>query len=185
MPNQSKKMDTEMYDKLLNYYQKALSLMDYFHFNSHTTESVYKKYIRPNHSTTLPITHLGINDNRRKKSFDDACIRLMFVGHITAYKGFPILKKTLQKLYNNQIRNWTLEVWGTVKKKDEDCPLIEFKGKYNNQDIKEIYPNIDLLIVPSVCKETFSFVTLEAISHGVPVLVSNNVGAKDIVAQFS
>jgi glycosyltransferase involved in cell wall biosynthesis len=39
--------------------------------------------------------------------------------------------------------------------------------------------------VPSICKETFSLVALEALSYGVPVMVSDNVGAKDIVAKYN
>ena len=54
-------------------------------------------------------------------------------------------------------------------------------GSYNYDDLYKIFEKTDLLVVPSLCKETFSFVTLEALSYGVPVVVSNNVGAKDIV----
>ena len=43
---------------------------------------------------------------------------------------------------------------------------------------------MDVLIVPSIWKETFGFVVLEALSYGVPVIVSDNVGAKDIVKQY-
>ena len=38
--------------------------------------------------------------------------------------------------------------------------------------------------MPSIWKETFSLVTLEALSYGVPVLVSENVGAKAIVQEY-
>ena len=43
--------------------------------------------------------------------------------------------------------------------------------------------NIDMVIVPSVWHETFGFTVLEALSYGVPVLVSENVGAKDLIVQ--
>ena len=51
--------------------------------------------------------------------------------------------------------------------------------------MKAVNENMDLLIVPSICKETFSLITLEALSFGVPVLVSSNVGAKDIVCKYN
>jgi len=41
-----------------------------------------------------------------------------------------------------------------------------------------------VLVVPSICKETFSLVTLEALSYGVPVVVSDNVGAQDVVKEY-
>lgn len=41
--------------------------------------------------------------------------------------------------------------------------------------------NIDLVVVPSQYYETFGFNTLEALSFGKPVIVTENVGAKDLV----
>ncbi|MDY2735281.1 glycosyltransferase, partial [Intestinibacter sp.] len=60
-------------------------------------------------------------------------------------------------------------------------PYMNVIGDYSYDDLNQIFKKTDLLIVPSLCKETFSFVTLEALSYGVPVLISDNVGAKDIV----
>lgn len=66
--------------------------------------------------------------------------------------------------------------------------LTDIKGKvvprYTASDLEEIYKNTSLVIVPSQWYETFSFVTLEALSYGVPVLVSNKVGTKSIVANY-
>ena len=39
----------------------------------------------------------------------------------------------------------------------------------------------DVIIVPSMCKETFGMVVPEALSYGVPVIITNNVGAKEIL----
>jgi glycosyltransferase involved in cell wall biosynthesis len=44
---------------------------------------------------------------------------------------------------------------------------------------------MDVLVVPSIWKETFSLVTLEALSYGVPVIVSDNVGAQDLVREYN
>lgn len=37
--------------------------------------------------------------------------------------------------------------------------------------------------MPSLWHETFGFVALEGISRGIPVLVSDHVGAKDMLSQ--
>ncbi|WP_367333041.1 glycosyltransferase [Limosilactobacillus sp.] len=42
---------------------------------------------------------------------------------------------------------------------------------------------MDVLVLPSLCHETFGFVVLEALLQGTPCLVSNTVGAKDIVPE--
>ena len=38
-----------------------------------------------------------------------------------------------------------------------------------------------ILVAPSIWYETFGFTVLEALSFGIPVIVSDHVGAKDIV----
>ena len=43
--------------------------------------------------------------------------------------------------------------------------------------------NTDVLIAPSVGYDTFGFTVLEALSYGIPVIVSDHVGAKDIVGK--
>lgn len=55
-------------------------------------------------------------------------------------------------------------------------------GRYTYADLETIFDNTDLVIVPSVWQETFGYIVLEALSCGVPVLLSGNVGAKDILA---
>lgn len=177
-------MEIKLYKDLLDYYKKELDLIDCIHFNSKVTENVYKQHLKDFHSLVLPITHYGIKDNRKIKSFSSEHISIMFVGNTTTYKGFPLLKEILMNLYNNGYQNWELSVWGGSKREDKDCPLINHKGKYTTNEIENIYEYTDLLIVPSIWKETFSLVTLEAISYGVPVLVSQNVGAKDIIARY-
>jgi len=41
----------------------------------------------------------------------------------------------------------------------------------------------DVLVVPSEWEETFGFTVLEALSYGIPVIVSNKVGAKDLIIE--
>lgn len=79
---------------------------------------------------------------------------------------------------------WKLSVWGCRVSKHPTLPIY-YKGKFNARTIGCVYDDMDVLIVPSVWKETFSLVTLEALSHGVLVIVSDNVGAQDIVKQYN
>ncbi len=56
---------------------------------------------------------------------------------------------------------------------------------YPYSQLEEIFDNTDLLIAPSQWYETFGFTVLEALSYGVPVMVTDSVGAKDIVCNIS
>ena len=60
--------------------------------------------------------------------------------------------------------------------------IINSNG-FKQEDLKVIFANTDVLVAPSVWYETFGFTVLEALSYGVPVIVSDRVGAKDILGK--
>ena len=60
-------------------------------------------------------------------------------------------------------------------------PYIKVHDRYTYADLERIFVETDVLICPSVWYETFGYTVLEALSYGVPVIVSNHVGAKDII----
>ncbi|MCM1044065.1 MAG: glycosyltransferase [Candidatus Gastranaerophilales bacterium] len=45
----------------------------------------------------------------------------------------------------------------------------------------KIFDETDVLIAPSIWYETFAYTVVEALSYGVPVIVTKNVGAKDVI----
>lgn len=175
----------EMYEGLLTHFKKMLSLVDCFHFNSSVTREVYEKNMEVVKGEVITITHSGVHDNRVMKSFDDTRLRLGFIGNTAPYKGYPLLKRILEILSEKELTDWELSVYGGGVGIDKDNPNIIYKGKFATGEMKRIYSEMDLLIVPSLCYETFSLITLEALSFGVPVMVSNTVGAKDIVVCYA
>ena len=169
------------YESLMNYYRECFSLVDCFHFNSEVSKTVYTTHMPNINGIVIPITHCGIKDNRRLKSFNTKKLRMGFIGSDEPFKGLPLLIEALEEIGMED--KWELSVWGGKLGKHPSLP-IQYKGKYSAQTIENVYEAMDVLIVPSVWKETFSLVTLEALSYGVPVIVSDNVGAQDIVKQY-
>lgn len=169
------------YQSLIDYYKDCFSIVDEFHFNSEVTRDTYRKYIVPKEEKIIPITHNGINDHRRKKSFEENCLKIGFVGSAAPYKGLPRLIMALKQLNRND--KWRLDVWGDTIGQDESLPIY-YRGKFTHSAIETVYTSMDIMVVPSLCHETFGLVTLEALSYGVPVLVSDTVGAKDIVKEY-
>lgn len=130
----------------------------------------------------ISITHCGIKDNRRHKNFKDKVLHIGFIGNSTPYKGLPLLISKLESLGESD--SWDLSVWGGGVGKHPSLPVF-YKGKFGPSTIADVYDSMDVLVVPSIWKETFSLVTLEALSYGVPVIVSDNVGAQDIVKEYN
>lgn len=170
------------YESLMNYYRECFSIVDCFHFNSEVSKSVYTMHMPNINGVVIPITHCGIKDNRRIKTFDSEKLRMGFIGSDEPFKGLPLLIEALEEIGLED--KWELSVWGGKVGKHPTLP-IQYKGKYSAQTIENVYEAMDVLIVPSVWKETFSLVTLEALSYGVPVIVSDNVGAQDVVKEYS
>ncbi len=57
-------------------------------------------------------------------------------------------------------------------------------GNTNINNIEDVYENIDILIVPSLWKETYGLVAIEALSYHKYVFVSENVGSKDLFNDY-
>ncbi|MCU5527701.1 glycosyltransferase [Bacillus cereus] len=173
------------YIELRNYYLKIFKLIDYFHFNSSIAKEQFEKYLDVN-GKIVSISHQDISDYRQEclvKKRDSSVVKLGYLGPIDTYKGFYNLKDKLDSLKGKGYTNWHLGVYGdSVNDPDNYNPeYFTFYGRYNYSQLQDIFSEVDLLIIPSICKETFGFIGLEAQSYGVPVMVSEYVGFKDLV----
>lgn len=171
------------FQKLRDYYCDILESIDYFHFNSSTTKKVYENYVDIT-GEVIPIAHSSIKDNRLLKDYDaQKPLKITFLGPLEEYKGFFLLRKSLNSLLKQEKTNWHLNIYGNdySTSLDEEKDFITFHGRYQYKDLFNIFQKTDVLVIPSVWKETFGFIGLEALSYGVPVLVSEHVGFKDII----
>lgn len=170
------------YDALLSYYKQLFGFINKFHFNSVITEKQYRRSLGAGiNGVVVPITNANIRDNRAVDFNSEGTLRMVYIGHSDVFKGFPLLKSVLMELLDY---DWQLDVWGAGEGIDPDTNKIRFRGSYTSDQLPEIYKSCTLAVVPSQCYETFSFVTLEALSYGVPVLVSDHVGAQTLVASY-
>ncbi len=63
----------------------------------------------------------------------------------------------------------------------EAAPYMVAHKRYSYNQLGDVLEQSDVVIVPSIWYETFGYTVLEALSYGVPVIISDHVGAKDIV----
>jgi len=173
------------YIELRDYYLTIFKLIDYFHFNSSIAKEQFEKYLDVN-GKIVAISHQDISDYRQErkvKQRGNEVVRLGYLGPIDTYKGFYSLKNQLDSLKEKGYTNWHLGVYGDfVNDPDTYNPkYYTFYGRYNYNQLKDIFNEVDLLIIPSIWKETFGFIGLEAQSYGVPIMVSEYVGFKDLV----
>jgi len=107
-------------------------------------------------------------------------LQILYVGTISYEKGFDYLFKAIK-----QIRKEGKNICFTVVGKPSPSYKSEFSkihkdfnylGNIPNGNLNTIYNNADLLVMPSLC-EGSSLVIAEALSAGLPVLVSDNSGS--------
>ena len=167
----------EDYKKLRNYYYSLLKLMDIIHYNSSVTKSVYEAVFDLPKNCIVTITHADITDNRRIKKFSDDQLHIRYLGPQSGAKGYFLLKEALDQLWEKK-QNFCLDVHFQPI---EMAPYMEVHPRYAYEELTKIFEQTDVLVTPSIWFETFGFTVLEALSYGVPVVISGTVGAKDIL----
>ena len=172
-------IEEQDFSELRHYYNEMFHLIDGYLFNSSLAKNVYEQNeIKPTKSTVLSITNSSIKQHQRLTTTNDK-IRVAYIGPDEEYKGyfdFIEFAKTLD------LELYEVATYGHFP--NEECPsFIEQKGYFTKETIDSVYENIDILIVPSKWKETFGLITVEALSYGVNVFVSENVGSKDLLPE--
>ncbi|MCD8155632.1 MAG: glycosyltransferase [Clostridiales bacterium] len=167
----------DQYRRLRTFYLDMLLDIDIIHFNSTVTRDVYLRYFTPQKYKVIPITHRDIADHRKIKNFDHKKLCITYLGPAKPFKGYNLLKGTLDKLWRSGKTDFELRIYNIVS---NPSPYMIMQDGYEYAELEEIFDNTDILVAPSVWCETFGFTVLEALSYAVPVIVSENVGAKDV-----
>ncbi|WP_315067183.1 glycosyltransferase [uncultured Clostridium sp.] len=180
--NKEIKITTEYknnYKKLMEYYEDMFNYIDNFIFNSTVAKEVYNQYLKTN-GQVISITHGDIRDNRKIKVYDHNRLKLTYLGPYKKYKGFCLLIDTMKELNKKYRSNVELNLYGDANTFEIEDNIKSY-GRYSYNQLKDIFEKTDLLVVPSIWNETFGFIALEAVSYGVPVLITDKVGSKDII----
>lgn len=176
----TKSLETKMadYTKLREYYRYMFEMVDMFHFNSNITKEEYCKRIPIKNMKVISITNSSVKDQKKIRKYGD-CVRLGYLGIDSMAKGGAKLIECLKELKEEGIDNFILNIYF-----DNISYFEEFmvnNKPYKLEELGRVMDANDCIIIPSQWKETFGFVALEALSFGVPVLVTENVGAKDLL----
>ncbi len=103
-----------------------------------------------------------------------------YSGGLAPHKGVHLLLQAFRKL---QGENAELRLYGqTSHEKDYLLLLqemarpdqrIQFRGTYTETETGEVLRNIDVMVIPSLCYETYSLTLHEALGCEVPVIAAN------------
>ncbi len=183
--NQGTKANNKKWDEyraLKEYYRDLFSLISIFHFNSSVSKNVFLHNLGDNiNFFLLPLSNMSITNNCKQKYNCDKT-RVAYIGPNKEYKGFDIFCELAERFCGSK---YEFHTYGyTQQDRDpENQGYITEHGRYRSS-IEDMYRSIDILIVPSLWRETLGFVALEALSNCTTVFVSKNVGARDFLKKY-
>lgn len=112
-------------------------------------------------------------------------ITLLFTGRMSPDKNLDFLMNIYKELQDRR-GNINLLMVGDgpyihdLKKMMENYPRVIFTGKLEQNMLPEVYSGADIFVFPSIA-DTFGMSVLEAQSCGLPAIVSDQGGPKEIV----
>ncbi|MCK4576137.1 glycosyltransferase family 4 protein [candidate division WOR-3 bacterium] len=134
---------------------------------------VEKIGIRPSKIIVIPHGIIPFKTEKRKISIGKT-IYFGFLGPPRREKGAHLLLEAFKKM---PLQKAKLIIWGRdwqkISKQIESSKNIILKGEYSSEDLGEVFSSFDVLIIPSIWEETFSFVAHEAFAAKTPVIASD------------
>jgi len=104
-------------------------------------------------------------------------IRFGYVGSIGPHKGVHVAVEAMRGFDPGEA---TLRIWGDDSALPEYAdslrqragPAVVFEGSFREEQKESVYASMDVLLVPSIGRESFGLAAREAMASGVPVIAS-------------
>lgn len=157
---------------------ELLEKMDIVHFNSMNTLHVYKgRGYLGNNAQVISISNGAIADHKKLRKVGTP-VRFGYLGPLTTHKGYNLFKAACDALWQNGQHDFEAHIFVQI---DNPPPYMICHKPYNYKELPNVMDKFDILVTPSEWEETFGFTVLEALSYGIPAIVSTKVGAKDLI----
>jgi glycosyltransferase involved in cell wall biosynthesis len=138
----------------------------------------------------VEVLNHGINHNpslRNNKVYQHGDkLTLFYGGSLNDHKGVHLILEAMSHIRSSRLR---LKIYGTgsaaytekLQQMAAKDHRVELCGQYSENEIPQIYQNVDIAIIPSVWYENYPLVLHEALSFNVPALVSDAGGMAEKV----
>ncbi|MCL2293893.1 MAG: glycosyltransferase family 4 protein [Spirochaetes bacterium] len=115
-------------------------------------------------------------------------LEVLFVGQITPEKGIDKLISVVRELNKERKVRLSIIGNGTLKtilmKRTKNCPEINWVGFLNSPEkVGEYYAKADVTVMPVRWDEAFSYIPIESLSSGTPVIASRLGGTTEIIQE--
>ncbi|MCY4386145.1 MAG: glycosyltransferase [Desulfurellaceae bacterium] len=123
-----------------------------------------------------------------RKDQQSSPLRVLCIGMLAPYKGPHVLMRAMQgfpvgsiavSLYGGRLAVWNAYA-DRLEADAADLP-IRFCGTYRHEQLSAILARHDVLVIPSICEETFSLVAREALQAGLPVIAARRGALPEVI----
>ena len=137
----------------------------------------------------LIVNHFYANTKKFKKTNKrDSKFRVLFCGSIEPRKGIHYLIEAFSSLNLNNAELWIIGSLDYLKQDKNfkkfinkfSCKNIIYFNSINSNKLADYFSQCSVLVLPSIA-DGFGLVVIQAMSCHLPVIVSDNTGAKDII----
>lgn len=118
-----------------------------------------------------------------KPSLEDRPFTFIFAGHAGHRKGIDLLLEAASRLSETHP---SVQIWIAGGADDtvawETAPQVERLGRLPQPELATRFQEADCLVLPSR-HDSFGMVVVEAMATGLPVIITENVGAKEAITE--
>lgn len=173
------------YEKLCRFYFGSPTVVvapSHWIADYHRTRSFFRKsrwLVLPNPVPRLEPAEPIVRQSRPEQ------INLLYVGQMESSKGIFFLLDVLDQLPR---ANWLLRIVGTgsaappVAERTQGKPNYRYLGYVKRSELRQVFNQTDLTIVPSLCYENSPTVIAESFSCGVPIIAADIGGISELVS---
>lgn len=169
--------------RLLDYNREIFELFDLVLPNSRMTEKIYRRAFPDTTYRLVQISHAGLaveSEHRKAADMNSGPLTIGYFGGRKEYKGYRTLLESSRILHDGGVR-FDLRLYGDDYDDEVDVPEARSFGRLAYDEMNAALRELDVVVIPSLCYETFNFVVLEALCAGIPVFCSDAVGASELV----
>jgi glycosyltransferase involved in cell wall biosynthesis len=110
-------------------------------------------------------------------------VTFLYTGGSEPLKGVHVVLEAARQL--RDLEGWTLHAYGIEAYLDEHGlhlpAAVSARPRFSPDEADAVFDAADVLILPSVVRESHSLVTREALSRGMPVITTDTLGPEEVV----
>ncbi len=106
-------------------------------------------------------------------------LRMMFAGGPDPMKGLDVLREAVGSVPDGA---WSLDLYGVDQGSVPPRPGVRCHPAYGRQEVAAVMAEHDVLLLPSVMRESHSIVTREALGAGLAVVCTDTLGPEEVVS---